>query len=146
MKELFQTKAQILIATEAVSEGINLQFCHVLINFDLPWNPMRLEQRIGRIHRLGQKKDVHIYNFATQHTVEEKILQLLYEKIEVFKRVVGELDEILARFEGINFEAYLSDALAHSNSEQELDVKINILTEIINDEGTQHQHEQRYFS
>ena len=93
-----------------------------------------------------KKKDVHIYNFATQHTVEEKILQLLYEKIEVFKRVVGELDEILARFEGINFEAYLSDALAHSNSEQELDVKINILTEIINDEGTQHQHEQRYFS
>lgn len=146
MKELFQTKAQILIATEAGSEGMNLQFCHVLINFDLPWNPMRLEQRIGRIHRLGQKKDVHIYNFATQHTVEEKILQLLYEKIEVFKRVVGELDEILARFEGINFEAYLSDALAHSNSEQELDVKINILTEIINDEGTQHQHEQRYFS
>ena len=61
-------------------EGINLQFCSHMINYDLPWNPMRLEQRIGRIHRLGQKNDVHIYNLATKHTVEEHILKLLYEK------------------------------------------------------------------
>ena len=76
---------------EAGGEGINLQFCNHIINFDLPWNPMRLEQRIGRIHRLGQEKDVMIYNFAIRNTVEEHILKLLYEKIDLFEKVIGEL-------------------------------------------------------
>ncbi|MGW6167277.1 DEAD/DEAH box helicase, partial [Bacillus altitudinis] len=71
MKDLFRERAQVLIATEAGGEGINLQFCNQIINYDLPWNPMRLEQRIGRIHRLGQERDVHIYNMATSGTVEE---------------------------------------------------------------------------
>ncbi len=91
MRELFQKHAQVLIATEAGGEGINLQFCHHVINFDLPWNPMRLEQRIGRVHRLGQTEDVHIYNFATKDTVEEHILKLLYEKINLFERVIGRI-------------------------------------------------------
>ena len=64
MKQLFKEKAQVLIATESGSEGINLQFCHHVINYDLPWNPMKLEQRIGRVHRLGQEHDVHIYNIS----------------------------------------------------------------------------------
>ncbi len=97
MRELFQNHAQVFIATEAGGEGINLQFCHHIINFDLPWNPMRLEQRIGRVHRLGQENDVHIYNFAIKDTIEEHILKLLYEKIHLFERVVGELDEILTK-------------------------------------------------
>ncbi len=80
MKELFQHRAQVLIATEAGGEGINLQFCNHVINYDLPWNPMRLEQRIGRVHRLGQTKDVHIYNFVVRNTVEEHVFALLYEK------------------------------------------------------------------
>ena len=75
MRELFKNQAQVLIATEAGGEGINLQFCNHVINFDLPWNPMRLEQRIGRVHRLGQEKDVHIYNFAIKDTIEEHILK-----------------------------------------------------------------------
>lgn len=66
MKDLFKNRAQVLIATEAGGEGINLQFCNHIINYDLPWNPMRLEQRIGRIHRLGQERDVFIYNMATK--------------------------------------------------------------------------------
>ncbi|MDP4108058.1 MAG: SNF2-related protein, partial [Bacillota bacterium] len=97
MRELFQKHAQVLIATEAGGEGINLQFCNHIINFDLPWNPMRLEQRIGRIHRLGQEKDVMIYNFAIKDTVEEHILKLLYEKIHLFEKVIGELDDILTK-------------------------------------------------
>lgn len=97
MKEVFKNQVQVLIATEAGGEGINLQFCSHMINYDLPWNPMRLEQRIGRIHRLGQEEDVHIYNFATKDTIEEQILTLLYEKIHLFERVVGELDDILTR-------------------------------------------------
>ena len=97
MKQLFKEKAQVLIATESGSEGINLQFCHHVINYDLPWNPMKLEQRIGRVHRLGQEHDVHIYNLAIQNTIEDHILDLLYVKIGVFEKVVGELDDILYR-------------------------------------------------
>ena len=98
MKQLFKEKAQVLIATESGSEGINLQFCHHVINYDLPWNPMKLEQRIGRVHRLGQEHDVHIYNLAIQNTIEDHILDLLYVKIGVFEQVVGELDDILSTF------------------------------------------------
>jgi len=98
MKHLFKERAQVLIATEAGSEGINLQFCHHVINYDLPWNPMKLEQRIGRVHRLGQEHDVHIYNLAIENTIEENILALLHTKIDVFEKVVGDLDAILTNF------------------------------------------------
>lgn len=95
MKRLFKEQYQVLIATESGGEGINLQFCHHVINYDLPWNPMKLEQRIGRVHRLGQESDVHIYNLAIHNTIEENILELLDLKIDVFEKVVGELDDIL---------------------------------------------------
>lgn len=106
MKDLFKDRAQVLIATEAGGEGINLQFCHYMINYDLPWNPMRLEQRIGRIHRLGQEEDVQIYNFITKGTIEEHMYRLLYEKIQLFERVVGELDEILEKSDEQGVEGY----------------------------------------
>lgn len=96
MKHLFKEHAQVLIATEAGGEGINLQFCHHVINYDLPWNPMKLEQRIGRVHRLGQEHDVQIYNLVTDNTIEKDILDMLYVKIDVFEKVVGELDDILS--------------------------------------------------
>ncbi|AVK98705.1 DEAD/DEAH box helicase [Lysinibacillus sphaericus] len=98
MKHVFKEKAQVLIATEAGGEGINLQFCHHVINYDLPWNPMKLEQRIGRVHRLGQEHDVHIYNLAVEDTIEIDILALLHTKIDVFEKVVGDLDAILTNF------------------------------------------------
>lgn len=98
MKHLFKEKFQVLIATESGAEGINLQFCHHVINYDLPWNPMKLEQRIGRVHRLGQEHDVHIYNLAIENTIEKDILDLLYVKLDVFEKVVGELDDILSTF------------------------------------------------
>jgi SNF2 family DNA or RNA helicase len=99
MTDLFKSRARVLVATEAGGEGINLQFCHHIINFDLPWNPMRVEQRIGRVHRLGQTNDVKIYNLSTLGTIEEHILNLLHEKINMFEMVIGELDTILERFE-----------------------------------------------
>lgn len=95
VQQLFKDKIQVMIATEAAGEGINLQFCHHLINYDLPWNPMRVEQRIGRIHRLGQQQDVHIYNFSIKHTIEDTIMDQLYKKLAICKWVVGDLDEIL---------------------------------------------------
>jgi SNF2 family DNA or RNA helicase len=131
MRELFQKNVQVLIATEAGGEGINLQFCNHIINFDLPWNPMRLEQRIGRIHRLGQEKDVMIYNFATKNTVEEHILKLLYEKIELFEKVIGDLDDILTRLEFGNFEDHLIDIFGQSSSEGEMRIKMDNLTAMI---------------
>lgn len=131
MRELFQKNAQVLIATEAGGEGINLQFCNHIINFDLPWNPMRLEQRIGRIHRLGQEKDVVIYNFAIKDTVEEHILKLLYEKIHLFEKVIGELDDILTRLEFGNIEDHLFDIFGHSTSEGEMRIKMDNLTSMI---------------
>lgn len=131
MKELFQKQTQVLIATEAGGEGINLQFCNHLINFDLPWNPMRLEQRIGRIHRLGQEKDVMIYNFATRNTVEEHILKLLYEKIHLFEKVVGELDDILTKLDISNIEEYLIDVVGESKTEGEMKIKMDNLSSLI---------------
>ncbi|MGM0874190.1 MAG: DEAD/DEAH box helicase [Bacillota bacterium] len=141
MKELFKNRVQVLIATEAGGEGINLQFCHNIINYDLPWNPMRLEQRIGRIHRLGQEHDVHIYNLATRNTVEEHILKLLYEKINLFEKVIGELDEILTRLEIKNFEEHIQDIMYNSKSDGEMKIKMENLTSII--DCAQHSQEQR---
>ena len=86
MKHLFKERAQVLIATEAGGEGINLQFCHHVINYDLPWNPMKLEQRIGRVHRLGQEHDVHIYNLAIENTIEEKFCNCFIRRLMCSRR------------------------------------------------------------
>lgn len=92
----FAQDGQVLISTECGGQGLNLQFCRNLVNYDLPWNPMRVEQRIGRVHRLGQSADrVNIFNMCAQGTIEEYILRLLDEKINLFRQVIGELDIIL---------------------------------------------------
>lgn len=91
-KELFRRKSQVLLATESGGEGLNLQFCQNVINYDLPWNPMKLEQRIGRLHRLGQEKPVKVLNLFTEDTIEEHILQLLYKKLQLFTDIFS-LDE-----------------------------------------------------
>ncbi|MCW1837482.1 DEAD/DEAH box helicase [Bacillus xiamenensis] len=124
MKDLFRERAQVLIATEAGGEGINLQFCNQIINYDLPWNPMRLEQRIGRIHRLGQERDVHIYNMATNGTVEEHILKLLYEKIQLFENVIGDLDDILTRIDIKEAETELHHILFQHESDGDMKKKL----------------------
>ncbi|TYP73730.1 DEAD/DEAH box helicase [Paenibacillus methanolicus] len=129
MMDLFRGRAQVLIATEAGGEGINLQFCHHIINFDLPWNPMRVEQRIGRVHRLGQKNDVKIYNLCTLGTIEEHIVELLHEKINLFELVIGGLDHILERFEKEDqtLEQRLSKAMLEAGNTQDLRSRIQDL-------------------
>ncbi|GIN89599.1 helicase [Siminovitchia terrae] len=131
MRDLFKNQVQVLIATEAGGEGINLQFCSHVINYDLPWNPMRLEQRIGRVHRLGQKEDVHIYNFAVKNTIEEHIVNLLTNKIKLFERVVGELDDILAKLDGGSIEEHMMDIFKTSRTEGEMKVKMSNLAAMI---------------
>ncbi len=95
--DLFKKEVPILISSESGGEGRNLQFCNTLINFDLPWNPMRIEQRIGRLHRIGQKRDVFIFNLTVRETIEDHILQILETKINMFEMVVGEIEPILGR-------------------------------------------------
>jgi SNF2 family DNA or RNA helicase len=126
MKDLFAQKMKVLVATESGGEGINLQFCHQMINFDLPWNPMRLEQRIGRIHRLGQEKEVYIHNLATKDTIEAHIVELLQEKIRMFEMVIGELDYIVG---DPTLASKLEDNILEwamtSNSDEELREKLH---------------------
>lgn len=98
--DLFREKYPLMLSTGIGGEGQNLQFCHTLINYDLPWNPMEIEQRIGRIHRIGQENDVQIYNFCAEKSLEEHILEVLDRKINMFELVIGEIDMILGRLRG----------------------------------------------
>lgn len=97
-KELFMNEAQIMVSTDAGGEGINLQFCHVIINYDLPWNPMKIEQRIGRVDRIGQDKDVIVSNFVLSDTIEEYVRMTIEEKLRIIKEQFGEdkLNDILS--------------------------------------------------
>lgn len=129
MMDLFRNRAQVMVATEAGGEGINLQFCHHIINFDLPWNPMRIEQRIGRVHRLGQTEDVMIYNLSTRGTIEEHILHLLHEKINMFELVIGELDTIVEKFEKQegSLESSIYKMILESKDDEELQRRMDSL-------------------
>ena len=110
----FADATPVLLSTEAAGEGRNLQFCHVMVNFDLPWNPMQIEQRLGRIHRIGQQHDVQLTNLVSRGTLEERLLEVLQAKINLFELVVGELDMILGRvaddldFETLVFQHYIA--------------------------------------
>lgn len=106
LMDYFRDEAEIFIATEAASEGVNLQFCALLINYDLPWNPQRIEQRIGRCHRYGQKFDVVVINFLNKRNqADQRVLELLTEKFKLFDGVFGTSDEVLGSVEsGIDFE------------------------------------------
>ncbi len=125
MKDLFEHRAQVLVATEAGGEGINLQFCNQVINYDLPWNPMRIEQRIGRVHRLGQTRPVFIHNFATAGTIEEHIVSLLQDKIRMFETVIGELDVILGPKA---FENDLMSTFMESSDDLEVRARLSALS------------------
>ena len=115
---VFETETDVLFSTESAGEGRNLQFCHAMINFDLPWNPMQIEQRLGRIHRIGQTHDVVLTNMATRGTLEESILNLLHSKLNLFELVIGELDMVLGRIsDDFVFEAAVFEAHVRSDDE-----------------------------
>ncbi len=122
-----------LVSTESGGEGRNLQFCHQLVNFDLPWNPMRVEQRIGRVHRLGQEHDVSVFNLSTRDTLEAYLLDLLVQKIRMFELVVGELELILGDVgpsgEASSLEAMVKRAWMDSEDEIHLQVAIEEIGE-----------------
>ncbi|MBE3574073.1 MAG: DEAD/DEAH box helicase [Firmicutes bacterium] len=116
----FRDSLSVLVSTDASAEGHNFQFCHVLINYDLPWNPMRVEQRIGRVHRLGQQSPVRITNLVLRSTIEEYVVWLLQEKIRLFESVLGELDAILSDLGGQNLEQAIGEIILTTPGEEEL--------------------------
>jgi ERCC4-related helicase len=109
--DYFREEGRIMIATEAGAEGINLQFCSLVVNYDLPWNPQRVEQRIGRCHRYGQKHDVVVVNFLNRkNAADQRVYQLLAEKFQLFEGVFGASDEVLGAIEsGVDFEKRIND-------------------------------------
>ena len=103
--DCFKHQAQIMIATEAAAEGVNLQFCSLLINYDLPWNPQRVEQRIGRCHRYGQKHDVVVMNFLnSRNEADKRVLELLTEKFQLFNGLFGASNDIIGRVENADLD------------------------------------------
>ena len=120
--DYFKHHAKIMIATEAAAEGVNLQFCSLLINYDLPWNPQRVEQRIGRCHRYGQQFDVVVINFLNKRNeADQRVLELLGEKFKLFDGVFGASDEILGRIEsGLDFEKRIAHIYDSCRSPDEI--------------------------
>jgi len=96
LEEFKEGKIQYLVATDAAAEGLNLQHCNILFNYDLHWNPMKIEQRIGRIHRFGQEKDVTIFNLCIKDTIDDYVLHVLFQKIELFTMTIGGMETILS--------------------------------------------------
>ncbi|CCQ98164.1 Helicase domain protein [[Clostridium] ultunense Esp] len=120
--EEFRERASILIGTEAAAEGINLQFCSLVVNYDLPWNPQRIEQRIGRCHRYGQKNDVVVINFLNiANEADKRVYQLLDEKFRLFDGIFGASDEVLGAIEsGIDFEKRIAEIYQTCRTSEEI--------------------------
>ncbi len=123
------TGAEIMIATEAAAEGVNLQFCALIINYDLPWNPQRVEQRIGRCHRYGQRYDVVVINFLnTRNQADQRVLELLTEKFNLFSGVFGASDEVLGRIEGgLDFEKRILQIYDTCRQPEQIEAAFNAL-------------------
>ena len=120
--DYFREEGRILIATEAGAEGINLQFCSLVVNYDLPWNPQRIEQRIGRCHRYGQKHDVVVVNFLNRkNAADQRVFQLLSEKFKLFEGVFGASDEVLGAIgSGVDFEKRIADIYQHCRKQEDI--------------------------
>lgn len=127
--DYFREKASIMIATEAAAEGINLQFCSMVVNYDLPWNPQRIEQRIGRCHRYGQRYDVVVVNFLNKNNAaDQRVHQLLAEKFKLFSGVFGASDEVLGAIEsGVEFEKRIVSIYQNCRSTEEIETEFEHL-------------------
>lgn len=143
--DYFRNQASILIATESGAEGINLQFCSLLINYDLPWNPQRVEQRIGRCHRYGQDLDVAVLNFLnTRNRAEQRVFQLLNEKFRLFEGVFGSSDKVLSAIEsGVDIEQKILAVMQKCRTAEEVDAEFDQLQEQLSPSIEQSDEEAR---
>jgi SNF2 family DNA or RNA helicase len=124
LKSFTDKETAVLISTETGGVGLNLQFCNHIVNFDLPWNPQRIEQRIGRIDRIGQQHDdVYVFNLVCRNTVEEHVVDILAKKLRMFEIVVGEMNEILGEMQkGKSFENLVSEIWLNSSSKKQMNL------------------------
>ena len=143
--DCFRDEASILIATEAAAEGINLQFCNLVVNYDLPWNPQRIEQRIGRCHRYGQKFDVVVVNFLNKRNAADvRVYQLLDEKFRLFNGVFGASDEVLGVVEsGVDFEKRIASIYQKCRSPGQISFEFDALQSEMESEITGGQQDAR---
>jgi len=127
--DYFRDEAVIMVATEAAAEGINLQFCSLVVNYDLPWNPQRIEQRIGRCHRYGQKYDVVVVNFLNKNNAaDQRVYELLRDKFQLFSGVFGASDEVLGAIEsGVDFEKRIADIYQNCRTTDQIEFNFNTL-------------------
>lgn len=132
--DYFRETGRIMIATEAGAEGINLQFCSMIVNYDLPWNPQRIEQRIGRCHRYGQKHDVVVVNFLNRRNqADQRVYELLAEKFQLFEGVFGASDEVLGAIEsGVDFEKRIADIYQQCRQQDEIRAAFDQLQQDLN--------------
>ena len=132
----FREEAAVLVATEAAAEGVNLQFCSLVVNYDLPWNPQRIEQRIGRCHRYGQKHDVVVINFLNRRNeADQRVFQLLSEKFRLFDGVFGASDEVLGALEsGLDFERRIAEIYQSCRTPAEIDAAFDALQKEMEEE------------
>lgn len=138
---VFKEKTQIMVATEAAGEGINLQFCHLMVNYDLPWNPNRLEQRMGRIHRYGQKHPVYVFNMVAADTREGEIMQLLFEKLELIKEAMGSdkiFDVISEIVPGKSLSQMLLDATVRARQQKTIINELDSVLSVNNKDVMRH--------
>ncbi|MBN1621614.1 MAG: DEAD/DEAH box helicase family protein [Endomicrobiales bacterium] len=127
--DYFKDEAEIMIATESAAEGVNLQFCSLVVNYDLPWNPQRIEQRIGRCHRYGQKHDVVVVNFLNKkNAADQRVYELLDEKFKLFSGVFGASDEVLGSIEsGVDFEKRIAEIYQKCRFPEEIEAEFAAL-------------------
>jgi superfamily II DNA or RNA helicase len=137
--EYFRDEASIMVATEAAAEGINLQFCNLVVNYDMPWNPQRIEQRIGRCHRYGQKYDVVVVNFLNKaNAADVRVYQLLDEKFKLFNGIFGASDEVLGVIEsGVDFEKRIVDIYQRCRTPEQISFEFDKLQQEMESEITE---------
>lgn len=124
-------KLQYIVATDSAAEGLNLQNASIVVNYDLHWNPMKIEQRIGRVHRRGQEKDVTVFNLVMKDTIDDYVLKVLYEKIELFKMTIGGIESILSDIKDGDFdiEQTILDIIIRSTNKRDIEKELERLRE-----------------
>ena len=134
IKNFKNGETKYLIATDAAAEGLNLQNCCIMFNYDLHWNPMKIEQRIGRIHRFQQDRDVTVFNLSVKDTIDDYVLHILYQKIDLFTMTIGKMETVLAELKdgAQDIQRTIGEILLRSNSRLDIKRELERLSKDLN--------------
>ena len=131
LDEFRRGKVQYIVATDTAAEGLNLQKATIVVNYDLHWNPMKIEQRIGRVHRRGQNKDVNVFNLVMKDTIDDYVLKVLFEKIDLFNMTIGGIETILSEISDneLSIEEITMDIIVRSSKKRDVEKELETLRE-----------------